>query len=49
MVIFARNCSVKMTFEAVLPTFCRYDHGAKASEEVQKIATDQKEYRKCSL
>ena len=34
--------------EAVLATFCRYDHGAKASETVQKIATDQKEYRKCS-
>ena len=35
-------------FEAVLYTFCCYDHGAKASETVQKIATDQKEYRKCS-
>ena len=34
--------------EAVLATFCCYDHGAKASEAVQKIATDQKEYRKCS-
>ena len=49
MVIFARNCPVKMTFEAVLATFCCYNHGAKASDEVQKIATDQKEYRKCSL
>ena len=36
-------------FETVLATFCCYDHGAKASEAVQKIATDQKEYRKCSL
>ena len=35
-------------FEAVLATFCCYDHGAKASEAVQKIAADQKEYRKCS-
>ena len=35
-------------FEAVLATFCCYDYGAKASEAVQKIATDQKEYRKCS-
>ena len=35
-------------FEAVLATSCCYDHGAKASEAVQKIATDQKEYRKCS-
>ena len=33
--------------EAVLATFCCYDHGVKASEAVQKIATDQKEYRKC--
>ena len=35
-------------FEAVLATFCCYGHGAKASEAAQKIATDQKEYRKCS-
>ena len=34
--------------ESVLVTFCCYDHDAKASEAVQKIATDQKEYRKCS-
>ena len=27
-------------FESVLATFCCYDHGAKASEAVQKIATD---------
>ena len=39
----------KNDFEAVLVTFCCYDHGVKASEEVQKIATDQKEYRKCFL
>ena len=31
--------------EAVLATLCCYDHSAKASEAVQKIATDQKEYR----
>ena len=35
-------------FEAVLANFSWYDHGAKASEEVQKIATNQKEYRKSS-
>ena len=34
--------------KTVLATFCCYDHGATASEEVQKITTDQKEYRKCS-
>ena len=36
-------------FEALLATFCCYDHCAEASEAVQKIATDQKEYRKRSL
>ena len=35
-------------FEAVLVTFWYCDHGDKAPEAVQKIATDQKEYRKCS-
>ena len=35
-------------FEAVLVTFCCYDHGTNASEVVQKIAAVQKEYRKCS-
>ena len=39
----------KNDFEAVLASFCCYDQGAKASEEVQKIATYHKEYRKCSL
>ena len=33
--------------EAVLATFCYYDHDANAAEAVQKIATDQKEYHKC--
>ena len=36
-------------FEAVLATFCCYDYGANASEAVQKIATDQKDYHKCSF
>ena len=35
-------------FEAILATSCFYDHGANTSEAVQKIATDKKEYRKCS-
>ena len=35
-------------FEVVLDNFCWYDYGAKASEAVQKIATNQKEYRKSS-
>ena len=33
-------------FEAVLATFCRYNYGSSASEAVQNIATDQKEYLK---
>ena len=36
-------------FEALLATFCCYDHSAKASEAVQKIAIDQRVYRKCSF
>ena len=40
---------IENDFEAVLATFYYYDHAAKASEAVQKIGTDQKEYRKCSL
>ena len=35
-------------FEAVLATFCCHDCGANASEAVQKIASDQKDYHKCS-
>ena len=35
-------------FEAVLATFCCYDHDAKVSEAVQKIAADQKDYDKYS-
>ena len=35
-------------FEAVLATFCCYGYGANNSEAVQKIATDQKDYYKCS-
>ena len=40
---------IENDFKVVLTTSYCYDHGAKASEAVQKIATDQKEYRKCSL
>ena len=35
-------------FEAVLVTFCCYDYSANPSEAVQKIATNQKDYHKCS-
>ena len=50
----AKNCDFcgelagENDFETVLGTFCCYDHGAKASEAVQKIATDQKEHYKRS-
>ena len=39
----------KNDFEPVLVTFCCYDNDAKVFEEVQKIATDRREYRKCSF
>ena len=35
-------------FEAVLANFCCYGYGTYASEAVQKIATDQKDYHICS-
>ena len=50
----AKNCGFckelvsENDFEAILATFCCYDYGANASEAVQKIATDQKDYHKCS-
>ena len=36
-------------FEAVLATLCCYDYGGNPSEAVERIATDQKDYYKCSL
>ena len=44
---FCEELLRKNVFEAVLTTFFCYDVSAKASEAVQKIATNQKEYRKC--
>ena len=35
-------------FEAVLATFYCYDYGGNASEALQKIATHQNDYHKCS-
>ena len=49
LVTVVRNCLVKNEFEAVLATFCCYDNCANAPEAVQKIATVQKEYHKCTL
>ena len=45
---FCEELLSESDFEVVLATFCCCDHGAKASKAVQKIAADQKEYRKCS-
>ena len=42
---FCEELSSENYFEAVSGTFCCYDHGAKASEAVQNIATDQKEIK----
>ena len=36
-------------FDAVLAIFRTYDHDGNASKAVEKIATDEKDYRKCSL
>ena len=46
---FYEKLFIENNFEAVLVPFFCYDHGAQASGAVQKIATDQKEYRKCFL
>ena len=45
---FCEELLSEKDFEAVLTIFCCYDYSVKASEAVQKIATDQKEYHKCS-
>ena len=45
---FCEKLLSENVFETVLATLCCSDHGAKACEAVQKIATDQKDYRKCS-
>ena len=39
MVVFVRNCLVKMTLRLFLASFCCYDYGANASEADQKIST----------
>ena len=46
---FCEECLRRNDFEDVLATFCCYDYGDNAYEAVQKIATDQKDYYKCSL
>ena len=36
-------------FEVVLVIFCCYNYVANASEAVEKITTDEKDYYKCPL
>ena len=45
---FCEELLSKNDFKNILATFHCYGHGTKTSEAVQKIATDLKEYRKCS-
>ena len=45
---FCEELLSEKDFEAVLTIFCCYDYSVKASEAVQKIATDQKKYHKCT-
>ena len=45
---FSEELLSENDFEAVLAALYCFDYGANASEAVQKIATDQKDYKKCS-
>ena len=45
---FCEDLINKNNFAAILATFCGYNYGANASEAVQKIANDQKDYQKSS-
>ena len=45
---FCKELLSENDFEAALVNFCYYDFGANASGAFQKIATDQKDYHKCS-
>ena len=54
MAAFSEDFLSEDDFGAVLATFCCYDYekndyGVKASEPVENIATDKKDYHKCSL
>ena len=44
---FSEELLSENEFQPVLATFSYYNYGANASETVQKITTDQKEYHKC--
>ena len=46
---FCEEWLIENDFGDVLATFCCCDYCANAYEAVHKIATDQKDYHKCSL
>ena len=45
---FSEELLSENDFETILAMFCCYGYGTNASEAVQKIATDQKDYHKRS-
>ena len=49
MAAFSEEFLIQNDFEAVLNTHCCYEYSGNASEAVEKIATDKKDYHKCSL
>ena len=49
MTAFSEDFHRENNFEIFLATFCCYGNDRNASEAVERIATDQKDYCKCSL
>ena len=49
MVAFSEEFLSEDKLETVLAIFCCYDYNANAFEAVEKMATDEKDYHKCSL
>ena len=49
MAAFSEDFHCGDNFDAVLAIFCYYGYGTSASEAVEKMATDEKDYRKCSF
>ena len=45
---FCEGLLSENNFEVILTTFCCYDYCPNASDVVQRIAIDQKDYHKCS-
>ena len=49
MAAYSEDFLNKDDFEDFLAIFCCYDHCVNASEAVEKIATNQKDYNKSSV